>query len=60
MEHQLIQWYIDWNPTELKFIEWNLSEFNALIDWNLTELNVIEWNLSEWSVVLTGNPLNSM
>ena len=51
MEHQCIQCYNEWNPTEFKVTEWNINGFNVVL--NGIEVKVIEWNISvfnaEWN-----------
>ena len=45
MEHQWIQWYNEWNPTEVNVNEWNTS--NSILYWIIllsSVLNLIESN----------------
>ena len=49
MENQRIQCYIEWSPTEVNVIEWNISKFNVIMNGN--PLSAMELN---------GTSVNSM
>jgi hypothetical protein len=48
-EHQRIQCYDEWNPTEVNVIEWDISGFNGIIN-----------GIPSKSMLLKGTSVNSM